>query len=335
MLKQVQHDNMRKAILLTIISVVLFAGLAVMEYFKFNDGKLHVIFCDVGQGDAIFIRTPDGKNLLIDGGPDRKVLNCLSSYMPFWERNIDLMVLTHPHADHFMGMYYVLERYSVTAFATEKLENKSGEFQGLIKQLRVQGVPIRYVYQGDNWTIPAGNFPLSIYHLPFIGQSLNSQFQNKKSMENGTWKMENLTLSILGPSKEFLDRTSPGGKIGESKEFASLVSELSFGNFHALFTGDTQTGELGEIVDELDLQDKEIDVLQSPHHGSRTGLTKDIVQKILPKISVISVGQRNRYGHPNKAILDLFQEAKVPVLRTDEDGDLHIVSDGASWSVLQ
>src|SRR4051812_44999369 len=102
---------MKNSILFTFVGLVLVIVLAVFEAGKFNDGKLHVIFCNVGQGDAIFIRTPNGKNMLIDGGPDRSVLNCLAKHMPFWERRIDLMLLTHPHADHFMGMYYVLDRY--------------------------------------------------------------------------------------------------------------------------------------------------------------------------------------------------------------------------------
>src|SRR6266496_901047 len=103
-----------KYLVLICLTVIALASLLTYQYFTFNDGKLHLIFCDVGQGDAILIKTPSDKYILIDGGPDRAVVDCLSRHMPFWKRNIDLMLLTHPHADHFFGMFYILERYNVT-----------------------------------------------------------------------------------------------------------------------------------------------------------------------------------------------------------------------------
>ena len=76
------------------------------------NGRLTVTFLDVGQGDAIFIQTPSGKQLLIDGGPDPDALQReLGRVMPFWDRSLDLIVLTHPDADHLNGLVSVLERY--------------------------------------------------------------------------------------------------------------------------------------------------------------------------------------------------------------------------------
>jgi len=76
-------------------------------------GFLEVNFFDVGQGDAIFIVTPQKHQILIDGGPDSVVLEKLAKEMPFWDRTIDLIILTHPHADHLKGLIDVLERYRV------------------------------------------------------------------------------------------------------------------------------------------------------------------------------------------------------------------------------
>src|SRR5450759_3982923 len=79
------------------------------------DGRLHVYFLDVGQGDAIFVRTPDGRQILVDGGPSPEaLLNQLGEVMPFWDRSLDLVVLTHPDADHMTGLVALLERYQVT-----------------------------------------------------------------------------------------------------------------------------------------------------------------------------------------------------------------------------
>ncbi|MBU1992981.1 MAG: MBL fold metallo-hydrolase, partial [Patescibacteria group bacterium] len=77
------------------------------------DGLLHVYFLDVGQGDAILIQTPNSKFILVDGGPDDKVLTEMSDVMPFFEKKIDLLVLTHAHADHINGLVPVLKRYDV------------------------------------------------------------------------------------------------------------------------------------------------------------------------------------------------------------------------------
>jgi competence protein ComEC len=78
------------------------------------DDKLHVSFLDVGQGDAILIQTPNGQDILIDGGPDPQKINLeLSKKLPFWDRTIDLVVCTQPQADHITGLVEVLQRYKV------------------------------------------------------------------------------------------------------------------------------------------------------------------------------------------------------------------------------
>lgn len=90
------------------------ALLATLSFFVFiPDGQLHVYFLDVGQGDAILIRTPRGRQVLIDGGPDRTVLRRLGEVMPFYDRTIDLIIATHPDADHLAGLVEVLKKYKV------------------------------------------------------------------------------------------------------------------------------------------------------------------------------------------------------------------------------
>ena len=78
-----------------------------------KDGLLKVYFLDVGQGDAIFIETPNGNQILIDGGPDSKVIQELAKVMSFYDKEIDLVVASHPHADHIAGLIEVLKRYDV------------------------------------------------------------------------------------------------------------------------------------------------------------------------------------------------------------------------------
>ena len=81
---------------------------------KANKAKfLEVSFFDVGQGDAILIETPQGHQILIDGGPDSTILEKLKKEMPFWDRSIDIVILTHPESDHLTGLIEVLKRYKV------------------------------------------------------------------------------------------------------------------------------------------------------------------------------------------------------------------------------
>jgi competence protein ComEC len=106
----------RLSLKLTLGGMALVTGVAWLAILQFPDGKLHVTFLDVGQGDAILIETPGGLQILVDGGPEGSVLlSELGRHMPFWDRTLDLVVLTHPDADHISGLIPALERYGVRA----------------------------------------------------------------------------------------------------------------------------------------------------------------------------------------------------------------------------
>lgn len=99
-----------------IASAALVAMLVWVAALSLPDGRLHVFFLDVGQGDAILIQTPHGQQILVDGGPEpSRLLAALGQRMPFWDRVLDLVVLTHPDSDHLAGLIPVLERYQVEA----------------------------------------------------------------------------------------------------------------------------------------------------------------------------------------------------------------------------
>lgn len=88
------------------------------------DGKLHVYFLDVGQGDAILIQAPDGRQILVDGGPSpTALLNELGAVLPFWDRSLDLVVLTHPDGDHITGLIPLLDRYRVARVLDTQLSD--------------------------------------------------------------------------------------------------------------------------------------------------------------------------------------------------------------------
>lgn len=290
-----------KLIALSTLLIFLLTGIFLYQYLRLNDGKLHVVFCNVGQGDGIFIRTPKGKDILIDAGPNDSVLSCLSNNMPFWDRDIELIILSHPHQDHARGMIAVLKRYRVLSFATEELVNDTALYANLKTVIASQSIiqssklTTKYLYAGD--TIKTS---------------------------------DKITLHVLGPAKSFLERTSPSGKINESGEFGSLIILLSYKNFNVLLTSDSQIVGLKEALS-LDLPT--IEVLQVPHHGSKYGLDEEILSRIKPKIAVISVG-KNSYGHPSREVIKILRDLDIKAIRTDKNGEIRISSDGEGIEIL-
>jgi len=104
--------------------------------------ELEVDFLDVGQGDAVLIKTPFGQNILIDGGPDNKVIEELGKNLPFWDKRIDLMVLTHPHDDHVTGLIEVIKRYSVKKILYTGVVHSAPNYLAWLEAIRERKIPL-------------------------------------------------------------------------------------------------------------------------------------------------------------------------------------------------
>jgi len=96
---------------------------------QFNNDLTKIEFLNVGQGDAIFIITPQQHQILIDGGPDNSVLRKIEKRMPFWDKTIDLIILTHPEKDHIRGLLGVLERYKADYILWTGVKKESAEYE--------------------------------------------------------------------------------------------------------------------------------------------------------------------------------------------------------------
>jgi competence protein ComEC len=132
----------QRKVLIAAGTVVALIALALVQL---PDGKLHVYFLDVGQGDSIFIVTPSGKQILVDGGPAPSVvLAQLARHMPFWDHSLDLVIATQPDADHLAGLVAVLERYTVGAvLAADWPDQARAPAVSRWLQLMVERGPIR------------------------------------------------------------------------------------------------------------------------------------------------------------------------------------------------
>jgi competence protein ComEC len=179
---------------LFISSVVILAWVS----YEREPRALTVAFLDVGQGDAIYIESPTGRQVLIDGGANRGVLAELSRVMPPFDRSLDVVIATHPDKDHIGGLPYVLERYRVENILDTGLAGDTDTFAFYAERLRQEaqtGVLYREVRRGDVIGLGAGAY-----------------------------------LRILFPDRDMASTTDANN--------ASIVAQLVYGETEVLLTGD-------------------------------------------------------------------------------------------------
>ena len=268
--------------------------------------KVRIIACDVGQGDGIFIQYKT-QQILIDGGkPNGKIIPCLSRYMPFWDRTIEVVLLTHPQLDHFGGLIDVFKTYKVRMILANSLDSDSQAYR-VLKSL-VEDSDTRVVHPVRGQRIRLGLVSLDILHptKEFLAQ-------------NTTRKVQAPQGDVLGYSTSDTD----------PNDF-SIVAMLRFGEFDALFTGDIGPRVSDQIARSIEANEGDpIEYLKVPHHGSKNGLTKELLEALDPQVAVISSGKNNSYGHPHQEILKLLHDQGVKIVRTDESGDSVIETNGS------
>lgn len=142
-MQNLTYFQLNRRLLIIIAAILILINLlAWRELSLMADGRLHVHFLDVGQGDAVLVVTPSGKQVLIDGGPDLKVLEHLGKYMPFFDRRIELMVLTHPDADHLTALPNVLRRYEVETVLLAGTDKNTARYRWLLHELEERGTTV-------------------------------------------------------------------------------------------------------------------------------------------------------------------------------------------------
>jgi len=271
--------------------------------FTYPEEDLHLIFCDVGQGDAI-LAIHGETQVLIDGGPGNKVLSCLSDHMPFWDREIEMVISTHPDNDHLAGLIPVIERYSVTQFVSNSLVVDKAVFWEARKKILEKNIPVYSPKMGDK--LKVGQLSFEVF---WPGEKQGNELVWEKSDDPQV-----LGIDVF---------------IGKTNEL-SVVTKLSYSDFDVLLTGDIEAGQEEEIEDDVG----KIEVLKIAHHGSKYSSAQTFLEKISPELAVISVG-RNSYGHPTPEVLERLKNLGTAIKRTDLDGEVEVVSDGESWYTRQ
>lgn len=289
------------------LGLLALAALTVwVAFFSLPEANLSVIACDVGQGDAILAQE-GSYQLLIDGGKGNKVLDCLSKHLPFWDREIELVVLTHPQLDHYGGLIEVFRRYGVGTFLANSFDSTSSEYQELKKAVGENGTKI--INPDENVRLRVGEIYLDVVYPTayFLSENLIGYSESNES-------------NVLGA---YSTKKDPN-------DF-SIVARLHFGEFDALLTGDIGPAVSDEVIKQFAASGVErVEYLKVPHHGSKNGLTQGLLDASTPEIAVISVG-KNPWGHPHEEVLEILENKDIKILRTDVLGDIVVETDGESW----
>jgi competence protein ComEC len=252
-------------------------------------GVVTVDVLDIGQGDAILVQG-GGQFVLIDAG-DRGATT-VQQLQQLGITRLDLVVGTHPHADHIGEMPDVLRTFEVGAYLDNGLPHTTATYADTMALLEAKGIPHTAAQRGTR--IPLG---------------------------------EEAAFTVLFP-----DQAGPLTGTRSDLNSNSVVLRLDHGDNALLLVGDSEAPTEDRLVaDGL----APVDLLKVAHHGSNHSSTDAFLAAAAPMYAVISVGIGNRYGHPGEETLARLHQRGAMVYRTDQSGDLRIVSDGVHLEILE
>ena len=248
--------------------------------------ELHMI--DVGQGDAIAIRTPHGRWILVDAGRTWDGGDAgRSTVIPYLRRfggELALFVLTHPHADHVGGAAAVLRALHPIAYRDAAFAGGSAPYRASLAVATEQRIPWERVHPGDRLDI------------------------------------DGVSVTFLAPDSAWTAHLS-------DPNLASTVALVRYGAVRFLLTGDAEAAEEQWLVQHL-ADSLGADVLKVAHHGSRTSSTAEFLDHVRPRVALVSVGAGNSYGHPSGEVVAALLARGVLVARTDQLGTIVVRTDG-------
>jgi len=261
-----------------------------------------MVVCDVGQGDAILL-IKGSTQVLVDGGPsEAKILSCLGEQMPFWDQQIELIVMTHGDSDHSSGLVVVLERYKVMQFVTGDGVENTDTLRRLARTIEERRVGVEYAQQGDVVRVLGrDSVELKVLWPPDIDLQYVAMWRGGKEIIN---------------DKQILGASAKERNLNER----SVVLHILEDNNSILLMGDVGYQAEKEIIEKGLIG--QVDYLKVGHHGSKYSTSQELLTRVRPKTAIISVGEKNRYGHPTEETLVRLRSVGAEVRRTDTEGTL-------------
>jgi len=279
---------------LTFLLLIFFAFLSVIFKSAPPPDGVRIWFFDVGQGDATLIEKGDYQ-LLIDGGPDNKILSKLGEVMPLNDRKIETIILTHAHSDHLTGLNLILDRYQIGQVYLSGSDQDSLQYQKFTDKIKKEKVSTRIPKKGETM-------------MPFEDSSLTF-----------IWPGEN----YQNIAADNLNNTSLISKFCYQKECVLLTGDIEISEQEKMLD-----------IYAVNLEVFSSSILKVPHHGSKNAVNERFYNAINPKYSIFSVGADNSYGHPSVLSLDLAKKFNSRILRTDQNKDIIFQIDQKNGLVL-
>lgn len=283
----------------TVSACCLLGGCLVLLFPALPDGKLSVVMLDVGQGDCLFIQTPDGKRMLVDGGSSTQKETGRYQIEPFLKyqgaAELDYVFVTHGDTDHISGIRELLER-------------------------REWGITIRRL------VLPPGQvWEEELEELAGLARKENTRVFVMEQEDRLAF--EEVSLTCLWPEAAYQ---------GENGNPASLVLSLRYGKFSMLLTGDLEgEGEqkMLEYLEEKEENPAGWTVLKCGHHGSKNATGEAFLQRVRPSLAFLSAGAGNLYGHPSPEVLERLEKWECTIYNTIECHATGLKTDGQTLSV--
>ncbi len=240
--------------------------------------ELHMI--DVGQGDALALRTGRGRWIAIDagrswiGGDAGK--NTVAPYLAHRGGSLALFVLSHPHSDHVGGAASLFAMLHPARFLDPGYVGTSPPYLAALREAQAEHVPWQRVRPGDSLVV------------------------------------DDVVLTALAPDSAWASGLADAN-------LASSVLSVRVGTARVLFTGDAEGPEEDWLL-EHSPDALRADVLKVGHHGSSTSTTSAFLEAVHPRVALVSVGAHNTYGHPSEGVMNALRAAGITTLRTDRLG---------------
>jgi competence protein ComEC len=294
------------------LAFVLLLSVIVLHPFSAGrpDGKLHLDFLDVGQGDSALLTMPDGTTMLVDGGgrPNFNQGKAESDGDPVFERDtrsigervvseylwsrgldrVDYILATHADADHIDGLNDVARNFKVRGAIVARTPADDAEYARFAATMNEVGVPVERIGAGD------------------------------------VLRFGKVSAQVLWPPAT-QDEGAP------SRNNDSIVLLIQYGEKSFVLTGDIEKqGEAAVLKDGLNLKSE---VVKVAHHGSRTSSIEPFVAATRPSLAIISVGRTSMFGHPHKDVLDRWRAFGAEVMTTGQRGTISLVTDGRVLNV--
>ena len=275
---------LKKFVLKNVVNIIS-CVFALFLFSRNTANSPQIVIFDVGQGDAILIQQ-NNFQILVDGGPDNTILFEISKYMDPRDKNIEILVLTHPHADHIKGLLYVLDEYEVGEIWINKVVYENSDYEYL---LDMYGDKLREVALGD--ILRYKDMVINVLY-PFCTNLNREAFCGP---QDGNINNESIVLEV-----------AIKGDVEKGKE--------------VLLMGDAEKGVEKDLIERNLLKD--IDILKAGHHCSNTASSECFLGIVKPTVAICSCGEGNKFGHPHDETLKNFFKLGVQHLTTKDEGNI-------------